>query len=110
MNRFFVNDNRELRDGDGFLDTSRTPQMVRLLDLLERHPASVVGELWLGKTTVANQTAAWLRAAPAVCGFGGRVALTRLGTPGVERTFEPDWWAAWRSDHQVQIEQAGSCK
>jgi hypothetical protein len=86
----------EGRDGDDFLDRGRTPRVVEVAGLASLPAVWVTAPPWLGKTTVARGMYAWLLDGPTPFGqLDGRVALTELGRPGVDREIPPDWWGRW---------------
>lgn len=94
--RVLVEPGLERRDELGFLDLEHTPRVTGVAALLSFPASWVTAPPWLGKSTVARSLFDWLRTCPeALEGVAGRVALTELGRPGVERDLPPSWWADW---------------
>jgi len=98
IDRLFTETGAECRDDLGFLDVGRT-RLFRFEDILAEPLAWVLGPPWIGKSTVATTTEAWLRTeTSALGGVEHRHWLTRLGTQGAGYEIPPRWWAAWCGD------------
>jgi hypothetical protein len=98
-NRLFTELDIGRVDEFGFLDHTLTPRVWKFDRVLKEPLAWVQGPPWLGKSTVAIAVDSWLRLnSDAAGGIGDRHALTRLGSPGVERDIPPVWWPRWCQD------------
>src|SRR4051812_27244990 len=96
IDRSFLEVDAERLDDLGFLDTTRSPRLRPVGDLLDNPVGWVLGRPWIGKSTVAQALAAALRtASPSLPGVGSRVCLTRLGAPDARDTTPPTWWDRW---------------
>src|SRR4051794_11690093 len=96
LDRLFAELDVDRVDEFGFLDRGRTPRLVGFEGVLSEPLAWVLGPPWLGKSTVAGAIGDWLARRPdALGGIADRHALTRLGSPGVDREIPPPWWRGW---------------
>jgi hypothetical protein len=100
--RVFCQTDAEQVDEFGFLDRDRTPRIVGFESILRQPIAWILGQPWIGKSTVAGDALAWLRRNPgAFDRVEQRVALCKLGAPGVEREIPPEWWQEWLGDDRL---------